>query len=290
MVWVKICGITNEEDAKNISNLGVDALGFILSTDSPRRVDVDKAKKIIQTLEGEDVSTEEAKGRDKDSKDEHESGDSCRDNGGKNIKDSYEGVNYSNNKVKYRLIKNRISVAGVFVNEEVNKVLDITKKLGLDYIQLSGDEDIEYIGKIKEYIKYIDSGFANNTNDVGGNENIKLIKSIRIKNNIGSTEDVYKKIQSLKELVDYFLMDTFKEDMYGGTGKSFRWDIIKNWGLKFPIILSGGLSAENVKEAINLVRPYGVDASSKLEAYPGKKDLRKVERFVKVCKNKLNIN
>jgi len=79
-------------------------------------------------------------------------------------------------------------------------------------------------------------------------------------------------------------VDTFKKDLYGGTGKSFRWDIAKDLGLELPIILSGGLNSENVRQAINLVKPSGVDASSKLEIYPGKKDLEKVKKFIEIVR------
>jgi len=220
-MWIKICGITNEADAVHVSNLGADALGFILSTDSPRRVDVRKAKKVARALRSEEIAA-----------------------------------------------KNKVSIAGVFVNEEVDRVLGVTEELALDYIQLSGDEGSEYIREIKTAL----------------GKDIKLIKSIRIKGDARAMADTRRKIQSLKGLADFFLMDTFKKDIYGGTGKSFRWDIAKDWGLELPIILSGGLNSENVRQAINLVKPLGVDASSRLEIYPGKKDLEKVKKFIEIVR------
>ena len=105
MVWIKICGITNSEDATGISCLGVDAIGFVLSTNSPRRMEPDAAGKIITALRSEGI---------------------------------------------------RVPAAGVFVNEKIERITQWVKLLGLDYIQLSGDEEEDYIedlrtrsGKIK---------------------------------------------------------------------------------------------------------------------------------------------
>jgi phosphoribosylanthranilate isomerase len=220
-MWIKICGITNEADAVNISNLGADALGFILSTDSPRRVDVRKAKKVTCALRSEEI-----------------------------------------------MAKKKVSIVGVFVNEELERVLDATEELALDYIQLSGDEDTEYIRKIKTMLS----------------KDIKIIKTIRIKDDTGLVGNTHREMQRLRRFADFILVDTFKKDLYGGTGKSFRWDITKDWGLELPIILSGGLNSENARQAINLVKPFGVDASSRLEIYPGKKDLEKVKKFIEIVR------
>jgi len=278
MVWVKICGITNEEDAKKISDLGVDALGFILSTDSPRRVSLDRVEEIIKSL----------KNKGKKGK--------CKDG-------------------------SIISIVGVFVNEEVKKVLEIAGEINLDYIQFSGDEDKNYLKKIGAGIGRVCIGSSTDKKELSATENnnsinvinnlkvsskgIKIIKSIRIKDNIVTKEStgvknspninmkndtlhigkyISESMESLRKLVDFFLFDTFKKGVYGGTGESFNWDILKNLSQKFPIILSGGLDARNVGQAIDKVRPFGVDASSRLEVYPGKKDLEKVERFIRVVK------
>ncbi|MBC7333682.1 MAG: phosphoribosylanthranilate isomerase [Actinobacteria bacterium] len=227
MVWVKICGITNVEDAKYISDLGVDALGFVFFAPSPRSVEVNKAQEIISSL-------------------------------------------------KFR---EGISIAGVFVNEKIERVVDIAEKLSLDYIQLSGDEDICYLSEIRMLI-------SKEITPKGGK---KIIKSIRV----GEEEDfwqfphlLWKRLDELSGVVDYFLLDSFEQNMYGGTGKSFRWEIAENLGKKYPIILSGGLDFQNVLRAIRMVRPYGVDASSKLEISPGKKDWEKVKKFVEAARKR----
>ena len=217
MVWIKICGITNLEDAKSISELGVDAMGFVLSVDSPRKVEVMTAYKIIEAL---------------------------------------------------RARENKISMVGVFVNEEIRRVLNDYRSLRLDYIQLSGDEDRDYLKDLKEKSK-----------------DIKIIKSIRIKNKSESYRaKINKKVDKLKEYADFILMDSYSKNVYGGTGVSFNWDIVKDYYWEIPVILSGGLDVENVRQAVDIVKPFGVDASSKLEIYPGKKDIDKVTKFINVLK------
>jgi len=84
-----------------------------------------------------------------------------------------------------------------------------------------------------------------------------------------------------KKAADFFLLDTFKDNIYGGTGKSFNWEPVKGLSQDFPVILAGGLDCKNVTEAIQIVKPFGIDASTKLEESPGKKDIRKVEIFIK---------
>ena len=217
MVWIKICGITNIDDAKSISELRVDAMGFVLSADSPRRVEIITVYRIIEAL---------------------------------------------------RTGENKISMVGVFVNEEIRKVLNDYRSLRLDYIQLSGDEDRDYLKDLKEKAK-----------------DIKIIKSIRIKNRSESYRaKINKKVDELKEYADFILMDSYSKNVYGGTGMSFSWDIVKDYYWEIPVILSGGLDAENVRQAVDIVKPFGVDASSKLEIYPGKKDIDKVTKFINVLK------
>ncbi|MBU4293562.1 MAG: phosphoribosylanthranilate isomerase [Actinobacteria bacterium] len=219
MVWIKICGITNEEDALKIASLGADALGFILSTESARKIEPDKAKELIRATKDKFI----------------------------NIRD-----------------KMRPSFVGVFVNENIGKVTEIAEKLGLDYIQLSGDETLYYLKKIKKH-----------------NKNIKLIKLVRVKDNVPSFAAISKQMLEFKKIADFFLLDTFNENIYGGTGKSFNWELVKGLSQEYPVILAGGLDCGNVTEAIQIVKPFGIDASTRLEESPGKKDIRKVEIFIK---------
>ena len=217
MVWIKICGITNLEDAKSISELGVDAMGFVLSANSPRKVEIITAYRIIEAL---------------------------------------------------RTGENKISMVGVFANEETRKVLNDCRSLRLDYIQLSGDEDRDYLKDLREKAK-----------------DIKIIKSIRIKSkNESYRAKINKKADKLKEYADFILLDNYSKNVYGGTGVPFNWDIVKDYCWEIPVIISGGLDAENVRQAVDIVKPSGVDASSKLEIYPGKKDMDKVTGFINALK------
>jgi len=219
MVWIKICGITNREDALKISDLGADALGFILSTDSIRRIKPEKAKEIILAVKNKFINMRDKRGP---------------------------------------------SFAGVFVNENISKVIEIVEELGLDHIQLSGDEAPGYLEKIKKH-----------------NKKFKLIKVIRVKDDVSSFISISKQMLEFKKAADFFLLDAFKENIYGGTGKSFNWKLVKGFIEEYSVILAGGLECENIAEAIQIARPFGIDASTRLEESPGKKDIKKVEIFIK---------
>jgi len=220
MVWIKICGVTNLEDATGISCLGVNAIGFVLSTNSPRRVKPETVEEIITVLRNKGI---------------------------------------------------KVSMAGVFVNEKIERVTQCSNLLGLDYIQLSGDEGNDYIENLRE-----------------GSGKIKIIKALRIKDNNKGQKDMIdeidEKIDKLKNYVDFILLDSYRKGIYGGTGVPLDWEMLKNYCSKIPVILSGGLDPGNVKKAVDTVGPFGVDASSGLEIYPGKKDLDKVARFVNVLR------
>lgn len=144
---------------------------------------------------------------------------------------------------------------GVFVNETADTINRIAERCGLDAVQLHGDESPAFCKKIKR----------------------RVIKAVRVKDS-----------GSLKGLswypVEGYLLDTYKEDQWGGTGKVFDWELAvraKNYG---PVILAGGLNARNVKAAVKKVQPYGVDVSSGVEQSPGKKDPKKVKAFLKAVR------
>src|SRR3989338_3056864 len=203
MTKVKICGITNYEDAAHAAILGADYIGFNFYELSPRHVDESEVKKFIGKLP-------------------------------KNVKK-----------------------VGVFVNQNLDKVKKIVKALDLDLIQLHGDETQDYCSKLKAETKK------------------HIIKAFRIR----SKEDI-KKISNYN--VDFLMFDAYKEEMFGGTRKTFDWKIIN--GVNKPFFLSGGLNPKNVKEAIRTAKPYAVDAASGVEANPRKKDYKKMEKFIEAAK------
>ncbi len=156
-----------------------------------------------------------------------------------------------------RLCENTKKVA-VFVNpsyEDAKKALDI----GIDYLQLHGDEDFDFAQRV---------GLD------------RVIKAFRVRESL-SVEDVWKKAYAI-------LLDAYSKEAYGGTGKTFDWQVAKEMvNMGFRVFLSGGLNSSNVALAIRLVRPYAVDVSSGIEVSPGVKDHEKMEEFAHAAKNAL---
>lgn len=147
---------------------------------------------------------------------------------------------------------------GVFVNEKRGRVLEVIDSCPLDIVQLHGEEPPRYCLEIKEFNK-------------------KILKAFRVQDSSSLSQvDSY--------MVDGYLFDAFTEDIYGGTGKTFNWNLLENKKFSKPVILSGGLSHDNVGRAIQQVRPYAVDASSGLEMEPGKKDPEKVRAFIEAVR------
>jgi phosphoribosylanthranilate isomerase len=144
---------------------------------------------------------------------------------------------------------------GVFVNETADRINRIADRCGLDAVQLHGDESPAFCKKIR----------------------VRLIKAVRVKDS-GSLRGLSR------YPVDGFLLDTYKEDQWGGTGKVFDWELAARAKKYGPVILAGGLNPRNVKAAIQKVKPYGVDVSSGVEQSPGKKDPKKVKAFLKAVR------
>ncbi len=201
MTWIKICGITNIEDARKSIELGADALGFVFYEKSPRKITKEKAREIITSIQDPESS---------------------------------------------------IQPVGLFVDELEEKVNEIASYCNFNILQFHGDETPDYCKKFPQ----------------------KIIKAFRIR-------DKESLVDIPKYEVDYYLLDAYSEELPGGTGRTFNWDLAKE-AKEFgkPIILSGGLNPENIIEALKKVSPFGVDVSSGVEASPGKKDLTKLEEFI----------
>jgi phosphoribosylanthranilate isomerase len=198
MAKVKICGITNLEDAMFAAGCGADALGFVFFSDSPRYIDPVKAGEIIDALPP------------------------------------------------------FISTVGVFADADENFVKHAVNESGVGILQFHGSEGPDYC-----------SSFG-----------MPYLKAFKIRG-----------MESLDALKDYqdaaaFLLDTYSDKEMGGTGVAFNWDIAvaaKPYG---RIILAGGLTPDNVAEAVRKVGPYAVDVSSGVEALKGKKDPEAVRKFI----------
>jgi phosphoribosylanthranilate isomerase len=146
---------------------------------------------------------------------------------------------------------------GVFVNAEPKEVLRIASEVGLDYAQLHGDESPEAVAAVRK----------------GG---LKVVKALRVRDAGSLVIEGYE--------ADLFLLDAYSARARGGTGERFDWGLAKSIKGRGNILVSGGLTPENVREAIRFFEPYGVDASSSLEDAPGKKNRERVRRFVSAAK------
>lgn len=202
MVLVKVCGITNLDDALVAADAGADLLGFNFYQRSPRYITPEVARTIVGRLRAE----------------------------------------YPN-----------LMNVGVFVNEDPDAVKGIAAATGISALQLHGNETPEYCKPLQNYY---------------------LIK-------VFSTGEKFVPEKVLDYDVRAIMLDAVDKKAFGGTGKLSNWDIARATRKLFPkLFLAGGLSAENVADAINHVKPFAVDACSRIESAPGQKDHARVRAFV----------
>ena len=199
---VKICGITNLEDARFAAGALADYLGFIFYEKSLRYIEPGAAGAIINWIEGPEK-------------------------------------------------------VGVFVNQPLDEVNQIARETGLDLVQLHGNETLEYCQLIDK----------------------PIIKVIHVTPDY-DPDELKARVALYSEVAKYLLFDTKIEGLWGGTGQTFDWDILKEITGNVPFFLSGGLHPGNVKEAIETVHPYAIDLSSGLEEKPGLKDFEKIEQLM----------
>ena len=155
---------------------------------------------------------------------------------------------------------------GVFVNETVEKISEISEKAKLSFIQLHGDEDEKFILQLRQILGNI----------------IKIIKVIRIGNQ--SFDELQKTINQQPSTVNYLLFDTDSK-AFGGTGKTFDWQILNEIEIPIPYFLSGGISLENIHQLSTINhQPLALDINSKFETEPGSKDLEKIKNFTQIVK------
>jgi phosphoribosylanthranilate isomerase len=198
MVRIKICGITNLEDALLAAELGADALGFIFYAKSPRHVAPETARSVIAQLPP------------------------------------------------------FVAAVGVFVDEDAAVVQELAGRVGLDWVQLHGQESPEYCRNLGR----------------------KVIKGFRIQD-----EGSLRRLADYQSAAQAMLLDTYKKGQVGGTGEIFDWHVARQAKKYGPIILAGGLTSDNVAQAIATAGPAAVDAASGTEAAPGKKDPAKLRAF-----------
>ena len=151
-------------------------------------------------------------------------------------------------------LPNQVKKVGVFVNEQPKRMIEIAKQVGLDYLQLHGDEPAEVARKLP----------------------FRVIKAFAAdSSNLENIQDYP---------CDYYLIDSPAGKYRGGSGKTFNWELIEELKLdRSKLILAGGLTVENVQQAIKVVHPIGVDVSSGVETN-GEKDVLKIKQFIKNAK------
>ena len=200
-----------------------------------------------------------------------------------------------------KMLNADILAVGVFVNEGIDKIVDLVEDKVIDLIQLHGDEDKEYIIKLREALstKQIDAKIIKAIRVKSG-DNVKeilmrndlLIDDLldenvqkNEKHNLSGRKRCFKNNYKLITQIDYILFDTYSSKEYGGTGQAFDWNILKD--IKQPFFLAGGLNSENVNDAIKTCNPYVVDVSSAVET-DGYKDEEKIKEFITKIKVKEN--
>lgn len=146
-----------------------------------------------------------------------------------------------------------VDAVGVFVDQEAAEVNEIVRYCGLTKAQLHGAESPAYCAEI----------------------GCRVIKAFRVRDSLTSEELV-----SYGGSVSGFLFDTFHEKIAGGTGQTFDWRLLEKLSSPRPVVLAGGLTPDNVGEAVRQVRPFAVDLNSGVECAPGYKDLDKVRAAI----------
>jgi phosphoribosylanthranilate isomerase len=207
MAKVKICGITNIDDARLAVDAGAWALGMIFWPNTARRCEVEEAERISREL------------------------------------------------------RRKVELAGVFVNAELDEVAAVADVCNLSLIQLHGDEGPAYCA------------------EVARRTGARIIKAVRAKDKAS-----VKALLAYRDRVDFHMVDAYRPGVVGGTGETFSWELLdERRDSDHPLILSGGLTPDNVAEAIATVHPFAVDSASGTEAVPGRKDPAKVTAFIRAA-------
>ncbi|MBI1824079.1 MAG: phosphoribosylanthranilate isomerase [Nitrospirae bacterium] len=201
MIRIKICGITNLEDAQAAVDEGADAIGFIFYPKSPRVISYRQAGEIVRALPP------------------------------------------------------FVSAVGVFVNESADKIREAAKVASLSHVQLHGEESPLFCENL----------------------GLSVIKAFRI--------SVPEDLDPIKNFaVRGILLDSYQRGEFGGTGIPFDWKMLNRFSSSKPVILSGGLNPDNIREAIEQYTPNAVDVSSGVEKSPGIKEREKMKRFIQLAR------
>lgn len=157
-----------------------------------------------------------------------------------------------------------VDTIGVFANAQAEEIIETVKITGITGVQLHGAESPQFCQQLKKQLP----------------QEIELIKAFRVKTPESLTETA-----TYTEYVDTLLLDAYHPQMLGGTGQTLNWLDLQQFQPSLPWILAGGLTPQNVKEALSQLTPDGIDLSSGIERSPGDKDLSKVTQLFQVLTN-----
>ena len=214
-MWIKICGITNTDDAEMVADSGADAIGLNFYAPSKRYIAIAIARDIRERL-----------GR-------------------------------------------RTELVGVFVNSTAEKVAEIARIVSLDTVQFHGDESADMIADFQR---------------LAGN-NIGIIRAFRVgPNGFAAVDDALNELTDAGVQLKAVLLDAYMPGEYGGTGHQIAPHLARDW-IKTsinapPVILAGGLTPENIQQAVSIAHPWGIDTASGVEVAPGEKCEKKLRLFV----------
>ncbi len=207
---VKICGITNLDDAAEAVRLGAWAIGLIHYEESPRAVELAEAVRISAAF------------------------------------------------------RRKCEVVGVFVNPELGAVAKAVEDAGLTMVQLNGEEGPSFCA------------------EVARKTGVKVVKAVHV----ASAADIHA-AEAFR--TDFHLFDKRGKGLWGGSGESFDWGLLKERRSQVPAIVAGGLRPDNVAEAIAATHPYAVDVASGVEAEPGRKDHAAMTAFFEAASEAVKI-
>lgn len=162
-------------------------------------------------------------------------------------------------------LSSNVDRIGVFANATEEKILKTVTKSNLTGIQLHGDESPQFCQSIRRILP----------------GQIELIKALRVKN-----LDALHEAQAYYEFIDTILLDAYHPQLLGGTGTTLNWEDLTNFQPPLPWLLAGGLTPDNILQALARLHPQGIDLSSGVERSPGDKDLDKVARLFEKLGNK----
>ncbi len=199
---LKVCGITELEDARYLAGAGVDYLGFVQHEESPRYAPPSLAGDIVEWVHGP-------------------------------------------------------SPVGVFVNDGASQINTAVEEAGFEMAQLHGQEPPHVVEQV----------------------DCPVIKAVHVRHD-ASSDQLRTLFERYEDTADYVLLDTHDSRVWGGTGESFNWRMARELASDYPIFLAGGITADNVRRAVETMRPFAVDLSSSLEEAPGQKSFAKIDAFL----------